>query len=218
MKRATLFAIIVTLIATSAVDSFAQYSRRSSRGYGPSYRMEITPFGGYGGTFSRRVNFPLATGDLDVRSSEFWGVNIAFNVRPDGQAFLLYQRQDSDLTFNSLVTGRVSTPLALEYWHVGGAGGITRGDVFTFTSLSLGATRILYKDFNADNWNFSVIFGLGAKIYSEGRIGFLVQGRLPWVLTDGGAGLGIGAGGGYVYAGGTGFAQIDISGGLIIRL
>ncbi|MCK5619955.1 MAG: hypothetical protein KAJ17_11165, partial [Candidatus Krumholzibacteria bacterium] len=63
---------------------------------------------------------------------------------------------------------------------------------------------------------FSMIFGLGAKIYATDRIGLRVQARLPFTFISGGAGIGCGTGGCYTTVGGSGIAQFDVSAALML--
>ena len=49
------------------------------------------------------------------------------NVRPGVQVELLYNRQDSDLTFKSATGTEPITGISVEYFHVGAVGGFQRG-------------------------------------------------------------------------------------------
>ena len=159
---------------------------------------------------------PFGTGDVDIKDSPFWGIEAAFNARPGGQLILLYRRQDSDAEFRGLNLQYASAPLAVEYWHIGGLGGVPRenGKVLPFTSITLGGTRYIYE--SEDSWKFSLIIGLGAKLYVSERLGFKIQGSMPWTITNGGLGFAFGGGGGGVYVGGTGIVQMDVQGALML--
>ena len=97
--------------------------------------------------------------------------------------------------------------------------GVRKGKVMPFGMFTLGGTRIVPEWTGAasdDVWKFSIIFGLGAKIYINEKIGLRVQGRMPWMFVDGGAYMGCGGGGCYTSFGGSGLVQGDVSGGLFV--
>ncbi len=138
MSRKFVFAAALLLLAIDVTASWAQTRTRGggtmTRGRSPQmgHRFEIIPFGGYVWTVSRRITFgiPAQTGDLDIKNSGFWGVEMAFNMRPGAQLTLLYQRQDSELTFKTAGTTRNLGDTAVEYWHIGGIGGVPQDNVF----------------------------------------------------------------------------------------
>jgi hypothetical protein len=163
-------------------------------------------------------NEGLRTGDIDLKDSGTWGVEAAFNLRPGAQLTLLYQRQDTDIEFRTPGIASPSAPWSVEYWHIGGIGGVPRGNMFPFTGLSLGGTRYIDDQSGGDVWKFSIILRLGAKFYVNERLGLMVQARMPWTITNGGLGIGIGTGGAGVTFGGSGIAQIDVGGGIMINI
>jgi hypothetical protein len=217
-KKTILLFVLFSLVSTC---SFAQYRQPPRAQSQPmKHKIEITPFGGYSWTVSRRVNLAYpepTTGDIDIASSPFWGIELDVNIQPGGQLVLLYNRQDSDLTFKRQGYAKQTVSgLSVEYFQVGGIGGVSEGNIFGFGLFTLGATRYAYKNIQAadDTWKFSVIFGLGAKIYFSERLALRVQGRMPFTFFSGGAGIGCGTGGCYTTVGGSGIAQFDIGGGL----
>jgi hypothetical protein len=159
-------------------------------------------------------------GDLDIKSSDYWGVAVDINVHPFAQLELLYTRQDSDLTFKPILGSTEDVGgAAVEYYQIGGLKGVREGRVLPYGLFTLGATRFVYKDADIDDiWKFSVILGLGAKVYLNERIGLRVQGALPFTFVNGGVGLGFGTGGGYVTVGGTGVLQTSVTAGLVIAI
>jgi len=223
-RRILVIAALAAILVADASAVFAQSSRRGrqTRGpaYGQSHSFEIIGVGGYAWTFSRRITFPqpYGTGDIDIKDSPFWGIEAAFNAQPGGQLILLYRRQDSDITFTGAGTNIVAqeVPIAVEYWHIGGLGGIPKenGKVLPFTSITLGGTRYIFDA--GDDWKFSLIIGLGAKIYASDRLGFKIQGSMPWTITNGAVGFAVGGGGGGAYVGGTGIVQMDLQGALML--
>jgi hypothetical protein len=206
-------------IATPAA---AQYRQPPVRSYGEplSHQLEITPFGGYMWTFARRVSIPPPankTGDLDVDDSPFWGIEVDVTLHPGAQLALLYSRQDSDLTFKSSGIKNEISGVSVEYFQIGGLGGTKQGKALPFAMFTLGATRFDYKDVPQadDTWKFSIILGFGAKYYVNKRVGLRVQGLMPFTFVSGGGGFACGTGGCYTTVGGSGVAQINVSGGLI---
>jgi hypothetical protein len=175
-------------------------------------RLDIIPMGGYVWTVSQSATYNQTSGDIDIKSGGFYGIAVDIYALPFMQVRLLYRRQDSQLTYKRAGITEDVGDIAVEYWHVGGIKGIQKGKVKPFTGLSLGGTRYAYD--GGDDWKFSIILSLGAKIYINDRIGLMATGQMPFSFT--GAFLGIGTGG--VSVGGTGIAQFDVAAGLIITL
>ncbi len=214
-----IFAILVLLLSSSS--ALAQYGQ-SRMSYGRSdHKLEITPIGGYAWTASYDIIYRIINGKLDITSGPMYGVIINVNmVRPGAQLELSYSRQDEKLTFDQgpLLGKRDLFDMSVEYFHIGGLFGVQQGDVLPFSSLSFGATRwnplgVAGID---DAWKFSVILGLGAKVYLNERMGLRLQFRLPMTMLDGGAGLFCDPGGCYTVVGATGVLQGELSAGLMI--
>jgi len=213
------------LVATLSTPAWAQYRSPGMASQPLDHKFEITPFGGYSWTFARRVTFGYpesVTGDLDIEDSPFWGVEVDVTLQPGAQLVLLYSRQDSELTFKSTPGGikRDITGMSVEYFQIGGLGGVKQGPTLPFGMITLGATRYGYKDLLAadDTWKFSMILGFGAKYYPTQRIGLRAQVRLPFTFVSSGGGIGCGFNGCYATVGGSGIAQIDVSLGLMILM
>jgi hypothetical protein len=215
------FAACLTLVPSIAD---AQRRRPPSHAGMPSgldHRIEIVGFGGYAWAVGRDFYSPALSlsGTADIKSSPYWGVELGFNLVPQGQLQLIYRRQDSDLEFKSGFKS-VSTGMATEYYHIGGIGWIPGADLGTtkaYTSFSLGATRYDIKGFD-DAWKFSVMFGLGIKAYVHERIGLTLRGSMPMSFFSGGGSIGCGTGGCYTSVGGTGLLQFDVAAGVMILL
>jgi hypothetical protein len=178
-----------------------------------NHKFEIIPQYGYVWTVSRSTYYNNYNGDLDIKNSPFWGVAVDINAKPGMQVRLLYRRQDTQLTWKSQGTTEDVGDIGVEYYHIGGVGGMTKGNIMPFTGLSLGTTRY-FADGVDDDWKFSIILSIGAKIYLNDRIGLMVSGQMPYTFTD--AFLGIGTQG--LSLGGYGIAQFDVLGGIIIML
>ncbi len=217
IKRVWIASVLVCAGLASAAQ--AQYS---SQAYGsePAKKADIVLLGGYAFTMSQDVYFGLTGGEFDVKDNGFWGVALDFNVvrqaDKQGQVRLMYRREDSELQFRPYIGQTATIDCGIEYWQIGGLGGITRGNVMPFTAVTLGATRLSAD--NQDEWKFSMIFGLGVKVYTQGKIGFMIQGNWPITFTDTWGGVTVGTGGAGIGFGGTGISQLDIGGGLIISL
>jgi hypothetical protein len=155
--------------------------------------------------------------DLDIGNSPVWGVEVDVNLHAGAQLALLYSRQDSDLSYKSGGIKNDVTDLSVEYFQIGGIGGVKQGKVLPFGMVTLGATRFAFKDLPAasDLWNFSIVLGLGAKVYATDRIGLRFQATLPWTMMSGGAGIGCGFNGCYATVGGVGVAQFLATAGVM---
>jgi opacity protein-like surface antigen len=191
-------------------------------------KLEIAGYYGYSWTFSRHVCGVRECGDIDVKSSGFWGIEVDINAAPGMQVALLYNRQDSDITFRRPIgVTETVTDVAVEYYHVGVLKGVPMGKVMPFGGGTLGATRYAYgavRDDSgnpvnvSDDWKFSFIFMGGAKVYLSDRLGLRFQGRLPFTIWSGGLSIGCGFGGCGGGVSGYGVAQIDLSAGLMLLL
>ena len=215
MNWKTALALVVGLLMFSS-PSWAQQDTTGTVASKPKQakppRLDIIPMGGYVWTLSQSANYNLNSGDIDIKSGGFYGLAVDIYAMPFMQVRLLYRRQDSQLTFKRAGITEDLGDIAVEYWHVGAVKGIQKGKVKPFTGLSLGGTRYAYD--GGDDWKFSIILSLGAKIYLNDKIGVMVAGQMPFSFT--GAFVGVGTGG--VSLGGTGIAQFDVAAGLIITL
>lgn len=214
--------LLATMIFTITVvgPAKAQARRQTSRVRmnQAQHKVELNLFGGYRFTFSRRVCDFFECGSLDLKDSGFWALELDINVQPYTQLALLYDRQDTQITFNpDFGTKRTIGDVAVEYWHIGGLRGVPQGNIMPFGSFTLGATRLNYKNSTlSDDWFFSMILGGGAKIYASDRIGLRIQARLPFTFTSAYWGVGCGSGGCGSTIGGYGIGQLDFSGGLML--
>jgi hypothetical protein len=203
--------------ALAASNAFAQYSSSPGYGTGPDHKAEIIPMGGYAWTMSQEVYYGLTYGEIDLEDAAFYGVALDFNAarrsQKTSQVRLMYRRSDTRVVFRpSSFASEIDA--AVEYWHIGGLGGIRRGNALPYASVTLGGTRFVVGD--EDEWKFSMIFGLGVKIYTSPKIGVMIQGNWPITFTDAWGGVTVGTGGAGLSVGGTGISQLDVGGGLII--
>jgi hypothetical protein len=216
------------LLVSAASAVSAQYTTPQSSSYGTQqeHKAELVFLGGYAWTLSHEVYYDYYAaypyGDLDVDDAAYYGaaldINVARGGGKTGQLRLLYRREDSTVKFDPYTITASSVPFSndatIEYWHIGGLGGMVRGNAMPFTSITLGGTRLVAND--EDEWKFSMIFGLGVKVYTSPKVGIMIQGNWPITFTDTWGGVAFGTGGSGVAIGGTGVSQLDVGGGLII--
>lgn len=218
LRRALLLMSAMLCVASAA---FAQYRVERAPTTAPATRVEIIPMGGYAWTMSQDVYLGVSPGELDFDDNAYYGVALDFNLQRPGyktaQLRVMWRREDSDVIFRPALAGQpLKANGSIEYWQIGGVGGIHRGNAMPFTSITLGGSRLVGD--NGDNWKFSMIFGLGVKVYTQGKIGFMIQANFPITFTDTWGGVSVGTGGAGLAIGGTGIGQIDVGGGLIISL
>ena len=213
------YKIALTLIAGFLMFSSPSWAQQDTTGTVASQpkqakppRLDIIPMGGYVWTLSQSVTYNLNSGDLDFKSGGFYGIAVDIYAMPFMQVRLLYRRQDTQLEFRRAGITEDLGDVAIEYWHVGAVKGMQKGKVLPFTGLSLGGTRFAFE--GEDDWKFSIIVSLGAKIHLNDKIGVMVAGQLPISFT--GAFVGFGTGG--LSLGGYGITQFDVAAGLIITL
>lgn len=213
------FKTVLILVVGLLILSSPSWAQRGSSGTGgfhfeqPAHRFEIIPMYGYAWTVSQSATYSGYGGDFDLKNSDFWGIAVDINAKPGVQARLLYRRQDTNMTWKQVGVGTEDLGnIGVEYWHIGAVGGMRNGNIMPYTSLTLGTTRYILDQ--GDEWKFSVILSLGAKVYLNERIGLMVGGQMPFTFTN--AFLGIGTGG--MSIGGTGIVQLDLVAGLIIAI
>jgi len=214
MNCKTVLTLAVGLLIFSS-PAWAQQDTTRTTGYKPpppAPRVDIIPMGGWVWTVSQSATYNLNSGDIDFKSGEYYGIALDIYKVPVMQIRLLYRRQDTQLTFKQAGFTNDIADVSIEYWHIGAVKGIQKGNVKPFTTLSLGGTRYVYD--GGDEWKFSMILGLGAKIHLNPKLGIMLAGQMPFSFT--GAFLGVGGGG--VSVGGTGIAQFDVTLGLIVTL
>ena len=189
-----------------------------------NHRFEIHGFYGYKWTWSRRVQVGLRTGNADIKDSGMWGGQLDFNLGQGRQVSLVYTQQDSKIDFNPDAGPKedVSDVTVREY-QIGGLAGVPQGNILPYGSFTLGLTHFSpsnprpgYAALESTT-RFSVIPGLGVKIYAGERVIIRGQARLPIAFFGGGVGFGCGGGGCGTTIGGYGLTQFDLSGGIGLR-
>lgn len=230
MKR-VLLSMTALLMLSAAVASAQNTTRTTSTMYSqPESRIELIGLAGYAWTMGMDVFIGNQLGELDFSDEVYYGGALDYTVSPPGsmkiaQVRLLYRREDGQLEARG-ITNRFTTDGSVEYLHIGGVTGVNKGKTMPFATVSLGATRFAVEDLDqgslhvqgSDSWKFSMIFGLGVKVYTSDRIGIMIEGDWPITFTDAWGGVSVGTGGVSAGISGTGVSQLSAGGGLIIRL
>lgn len=222
MARRTLLVLTVVLLCGA---SAAEAQRSRQQGFTfqeQTHKAEIGFLGGYVWTTSKDLSTSTGPVNADIKSSQFYGFEADVNVRPGMQLVLLWTRQDTDFQLKGLgIPAGVpaSTGVAVEYWQIGGLSGMQKGNVMPYGKFTLGGTRF-DPDVSSvdDEWQFSAIFGVGAKMYPNEKVAIRFEATLPFFFTSGGVGVGFGTGGGGVYVGGSGIAQWTLAAGVNILI
>jgi hypothetical protein len=219
--------LVLSTVVASAQNSVRTTSSMYSQ---PESRIELIPMAGYAWTGAMDVFVGNQLGELDFTDAVYYGGAIDYKVSPPGsmkiaQVRLMYRRSDGQLEMRG-VTNRFTTDASVEYWQIGGVTGIDKGKTMPFGTVSLGASHFTVDDVHSgnlnvqgnDSWKFSMIFGLGVKVYTSPKIGIMLDANWPITFTDAWGGVSVGTGGVSAGISGTGVSQIDVGGGLIIRL
>jgi opacity protein-like surface antigen len=230
MKRVFLSAAAVLMLAVGVASAQNTVRTTSSMYSQPESRLELIPMAGYAWTMAMDVFIGNQLGELDFSDEVYYGGALDYTVSPPGsmkvaQVRLLYRREDGQLEARG-ITNRFTTDGSVEYLHIGGVTGINKGKAMPFGTVSLGATHFTVDDLHSgnlnvqgnDSWKFSMIFGLGVKVYTSDRIGIMIEGNWPITFTDAWGGVSVGTGGVSAGISGTGVSQLDVGGGVIIRL
>jgi hypothetical protein len=206
------------MVCMASVASAQMHSSRPS-GSVAAHRGELIPLGGYAWTMGFDVYTGLTYGEIDLKDAGFFGVALDLNAQrgsgKTGQVRLLYRRSNSTLQFRSAGLAQpIEADASVEYWHIGGVGGVPRGDVMPYATVTVGGTRLITE--NDDTWKFSTLLGLGVKVYKSPKVGLMIQGTWAFTFMDTWGGVTVGTGGAGVSLGGTGVSQLDVGGGLVI--
>lgn len=149
--------------------------------------FEIIPFGGYrwGGEVSAQ-DLDLYQTDVDVDSSECYGLDLEFALGPGLRLQLLADRQSSRFVDEDLVGQPVSLgDVDLTYYHLGLLYQWNPGRVRPYVGGSLGVAMVEPDDSRvADRDEFSTSVGGGFKVYLTDHVGIRVDLRAFWTNLD----------------------------------
>ncbi|PLX09739.1 MAG: hypothetical protein C0598_11675 [Marinilabiliales bacterium] len=170
-------------------------------------------------------------GKMKIYDNMSYGGSLILPVKEIVDLEINYTRMDSRARFTAYRPGYNNVDinhLNVNYLQIGTLKtlNINNDMVRPFGSFSLGAAWFQVKDdvYSIDDvWQFSITAGLGAKVYISERVGLIFRGRfmLPINFTGVGFYYGIGgggSGGGLSLNSYAQMVQIDLSGGLVIRL
>jgi opacity protein-like surface antigen len=185
----------------------------------PEHRYELGANAGYSWTFSREVIYNNFGGSVDVKDAAHYGGTLDAYVQHGKAVRLMYQRQDSKLTFQPRGLPKADVAdVAIEYFQLGGLAGTPKGTILPYGMFTLGATRLSYSNIDADdNWRFSMILGFGVKKYMGQKLGLQVEGQIPYTWIDASGSVACGSFGCISTVGGTGVGQANVGGGLFLN-
>jgi opacity protein-like surface antigen len=176
MKRLVFAAALAALLVPAAA---------SAQG---GYRFELTPQVGYrfGGEIEGGEDALFDT-DLEVDEGAAYGVTFDIPLSRDFQLELLFNRQDTELTFDEGLFGGTFdvADLVVDYYHVGMLWQGGNSDVSPFFVASAGVTRLDPDVPGADSEDrFSLSLGGGVKIFFNEHVGLRLEGRGFFTAID----------------------------------
>ena len=199
---------VVLVLACFAAPAMAQQGGTTYAPPTAQSKFELSGIYGYqwGGTVRSYE------GDYVLSDSGAWGIIANITVGPGSQLEFSYNRQDTQLMWKQGGIEHQLFDVAVEYWQGGGLYEFKRaGNVRFFGSFTLGATHLAPKEsVYADDWRFSTVFGIGAKVFVSEKVGLRLQASLPLTWLWSGAYCGWY---GCTY-GGQGVVQGNLSAGL----
>ncbi len=213
--------LILALIILAASIQTVHAQRRPPRTLRYRAATEITPF--FGWQFFGRM--PVTDGDLLLKDSQNFGLDISIPVHYDVAVLLSYSRQSTVLQFKSYAPGepRVTTDLFetdVDYWLFGGIKEVKYPNVILYGSMAAGAAVFSPQDPNYTKETlFAITGGFGGKYYLNKHLGLRLQGRILLPIRFGGGGMWCGPGGCSVGIGASSaILQFDATAGLVFRL
>ena len=176
MKRLLLIALLLATASLTAASPAAAQPQ-----------WEFYPFAGYlfGGTIGG------AQGELEIEESADYGLMVGIRLMEQLQLEISYARQETAVDFipNDGSPREDLFDLGNNYLHLGVNYAIFQDKLTPFVSFGLGATNWNPKDSEASSrWQFSAVFGGGAKYYFSENFGIRTNIRIySTFLTEQGA-------------------------------
>ena len=127
----------------------------------------VSPFGGYSfGTSEFDVNdSQLGESDsLDVAESGHYGVMLGVGTGDPGNMYFLYSHQATDLKTRFNQSTNLVTPVAIDYFHLGGSLFFPSGQFKPYITASAGATQFRPDGGFSNETRFSMAIGGGVDI------------------------------------------------------
>ncbi len=181
--------------------------------------FEVSPFVGYrfGGNFDK-VPGPDIT-DLDIRSSESYGLTLGYTFNDHFELEGLWSRQDSEMKIFRADDPDELVDIKVEYYHLGGVF-LTGDDLDTkraFLSVSIGSVRFAPDMLRSKSY-FSWSIGGGGKFYFNDWLGLRLQARfMPTYINSSSNGYFCGPYGCYQSLDANYLTQTEFTAGLIFR-
>lgn len=191
----------------------------------PAQRGEVTPFIGYrwGGEFNGGNYDPTDAAfsdNLSFNSGPEFGLIVNVKIKRNMQLEFVYDRQQTELVWENTRDGTDSTLTDMSVTYI--QGGILVQKPYDqwrpFLVITIGASVFDPQGGYDAETRFSGGFALGTKYYFNNRWGLRIQSRLmsTWVWSQGDIFTGP-DGNSYTLPSDTYTAQVDLSGGVIIR-
>jgi hypothetical protein len=187
-----------------------------------------------GGTYSFMWcgSFDLYEGEIVMEDNPSYGGMIDIPVQRNTMVELSYSYTSSRATFSPYYPGSPTTPelenldnpVSVQYFQVGALYQITKGEVAQpFFGMHMGA--VLFSPSGTaqglsldDQWNFTISFSGGVKLYMSEKFGVRLQGRLLMPMYFSGGGMYVGTGGaGFSVGAGIPIVQGDLGVGVFLR-
>lgn len=187
-------------------------------------QIEISPYAGY--TFGGVTSYSYNGYRLRIDGSANYGGTVGYVVPTDGTTIELgFNTTSATLKQDGGVIDYIQpTPINVNYITLGAQKPFMYTDQFVpYGLVALGAAQYNPTEYQEDYWRFAVNMGLGLKYYFSDVIGIKLQTKLYMPLYFGGVGFGCGIGTGGSSCGGgatfgTEIVQLDITGGLVLRI
>lgn len=126
----------------------------------------VAPFGGYsfgGSDLSTTDSQSLEQSSVKIAEANHWGVMVGVTTPDPGSIYLLYSHQSSELHVASDLNQGVTTDLAVDYLHLGGALYFPQGNFRPYITTSAGLTQMRPGDSFSNETNLSMGIGGGVE-------------------------------------------------------
>ena len=186
MNRPFVTARAVTLFASILLFPAVATAQRSSTGYVPPKRLELTPFGSYqwGGSFDTQGFSNILAGEINEQGSFSWGAILSFLAAGNSAVELYYLRQDTDVEFkpNAGQSRTVGSGFSNNYVQLGVRQGLPKTEgIAPFITASMGI-NVLDADNSSSSTRFAWSLGGGAKwMAANQKVGLRMD--IRWMVT-----------------------------------
>ena len=194
-------------------------------GYSANAQFEISPYAGW--TFGGTTSYSYQGYRLKVEAAANYGIAVDYTIPGDlMQVELFYNHYSSTIKQDGGINDVVEeTAVNSNYIQAGVLTPFYASDKLQpFGIFTLGAAQFNTPDYsNEDYWRFAFTMGLGMKYFFSDVVGIRIQSKVyfPVYFAGGGMGCSIGTGGSGCGASagfGSEIVQLDITGGLVLRI